>query len=194
MEPRRERAWKSLREDGTWTAEDLLDVTSENGERYELIEGSLVVMEPPGVTHGLVECNVAVLLAAHVRKHGLGRVLTGDSGYLTRGDNRTVRAPDVAFLSYERCPPRQLPDGYGATPPDLVVEVLSPGDRRGEVERKVREWLRFGVGMVWVVDPREHRVRVSTPDATSLYGVGDSLTGGDVLPGFAAPVAALFRD
>jgi Uma2 family endonuclease len=192
MEPRREREWKSRRQDGTWTAEDLLDLTSENGERYELIEGSLVVMEPPGVSHGFVECNVAFLITAHVREHGLGRVVTGDSGYMTRGDNRTVRAPDVAFLSYERFP--QLPDGYGATPPDLVVEVLSPGDRRGEVERKVREWLRFGVGMVWVVDPRERRVRVSTADATSLYGAGDTLTGGDVLPGFAAPVAALFRD
>jgi Uma2 family endonuclease len=151
-------------------------------------------MEPPGISHGAVECNVAVLLANHVREHGLGRVLTGDSGYLTRGDDRTVRAPDVAFLSYERCPPRQLPDGYGATPPDLVVEVLSPGDRRGEVERKVREWLRFGVDMVWVVDPRERRVRVSTYEETSLLGAGDTLAGGDVLPAFAVPVAALFRD
>src|ERR1044071_4445969 len=101
MEPKRD--WNVR--DGFYTAEDLLDISSENGERYELIEGSLMVREPPGLPHGYVECNVAFLLSLHAREHRLGRVLTGDSGFFPRGDHRTVRAPDVAFLGYGRFPP-----------------------------------------------------------------------------------------
>lgn len=190
MEPRRE-PWKQ--EDRPYTAEDLYEIASVNGERYELIEGCLYVSEPPGMAHGYVESNVALLVGAFVRERKLGRFLVGDTGFFTRGDNRTVRGPDASFVSYRRYPPGPLPEGFGTTPPDLVVEVLSPDDRPGEVKRKTDEWLAFGVRVAWTVDPRQRTVQVSTQRGSTLLGEDDTLTGGEVLPGFAAPVAALFE-
>lgn len=176
------------------TGDDLLGLPSGDGERYELIEGSLVVMEPPGIYHGFLEARITHLLMSHVLAKRLGRVLAGEAGFFTRGGHHTVRAPDIAFLSYERFPAGPLPDGYGHIAPDLVVEVDSPHDRRGEIERKTREWLDFGVRAVWEVDPERRRVRVSTPPGTTLLEEGDVLEGGDVVPGFAVPVRALFED
>jgi Uma2 family endonuclease len=177
----------------TLTAEELLRLPSPSGERYELIEGVLEVREPPGEVHGWVECNVASLLRAYARRHRLGYVLTGDSGYLTRGDDRTVRAPDVAFLSFERRPPGSLSSGYGGVPPDLVVEVLSPQDRPREVLNKVREWLSFGVTAAWVVDPRRRTVEIHEEDSSRLLGERGVIDGGRAVPGFSAPVREFFE-
>jgi Uma2 family endonuclease len=176
------------------TGDDLLRMPSGNGERYELIEGSLVVMEPPGAYHGFLEARITYLLMSHALEKRLGRVLAGEPGFFTRGDPSTVRAPDIAFLSYDRFPAEPLFEGYERIAPDLVVEIGSPHDRRGEIDLKTREWLDFGVRAVWEVDPEQRRVRVSTAAGTTLLEEGDVLEGGGVVPGFAVPVRVLFED
>jgi Uma2 family endonuclease len=92
-----------------------------------------------------------------------------------------------------------LPDdapsrGYDDIPPDLVVEVLSPRDIATELDQKVEEFLRAGVRLVWVVNPDTRTVRIHRLDG-SISGLHetDELSGEDVLPGFACPVAALFE-
>jgi Uma2 family endonuclease len=177
----------------TLTADELLHLSSPNGERYELVEGVLEVREPPGWEHGFVEHRIDVVLGAYVDRQKLGTVLVGDPGCLTRGDNLNVRGPDVAFISFERLPPGPLPRGYGSVAPDLVVEVLSPDDRPAQVAEKVREWLAFGVSAVWVVDPRERAVRVHEGGEVSLLGEHDTLDGGRAVPGFSAPVRSFFE-
>lgn len=179
---------------GSFTADELLRLPHGMGEEYELIEGELVVREPPGIYHGAISGNLSLLLGKYNQEHRLGRVLVGNPGFFTRGNDRTVRAPDVAFLSYERLPPGDLTDGYGDVSPELVVEILSPSDRPGEVAAKSREWLAFGVEEVWEVDPRRRRVKVVTRERTTLLGEGATLESARALPGFEAPVAALFAD
>ncbi len=176
------------------TADDLLGMSSPRGERYELIDGTLFIKEPPGFSHGCLEARLATILSNHCDARGLGRVLAGDAGFVTRSDERTVRAPDLAFVSFERLPRGPVTDGFGRVAPDLTVEILSPGDRRGEVEAKTREWLRFGVTAVWLVDPRQRRVRVVTRDGEVVVGEGERLLGGEAFSGFALPVADLFAD
>jgi Uma2 family endonuclease len=76
--------------------------------------------------------------------------------------------------------------------PDLAVEVLSPGDRPGEVLGKVGDWLRAGCRVVWVIDPERRQVRVYRTDGSeSVLGESDALDGEDVLPGFSCPLADL---
>lgn len=177
------------------TADELLRLPGGMGERYELIEGDLVVREPAGVYHGSITGNVFHLLRAYVQDRHLGRVLVGDPGFFSRGDDRTVRAPDVAFLSYERFPPdRPLPQGYGDVAPDLAAEILSPNDRPGEVAAKTREWLAFGVEEVWEIDPRRRRVRVVTEAGATVFQEASLLRSAAALPGFECPVRALFED
>jgi Uma2 family endonuclease len=123
-------------------------------------------------------------LGVHVATHGLGLVVAAETGFTLERDPDTVRAPDVAFVRQERLPD---PDarGYAALAPDLVVEVLSPDDRPGEVLRKVGEWLTAGSLLVWVVDPAHRLARVYRADGSeTVVAEVDALDGEDVVAGF----------
>jgi Uma2 family endonuclease len=178
------------------TGDDLLEIVAENPDkRYELIEGELIEMNPTGVEHGKLEFRVGLTLARYNDEHKWGTILTGEMGFYTRSGQHTVRAADVAFISYDRMPPGELPEGYGSVPPELVVEIVSPTDRAINIEEKVQEWLDFGVNLVWVVYPKTRRVHVYTHgNPIVVLNEQDTLTGGDVLPGFSAPVSAIFAD
>lgn len=176
------------------TGDDLLKMPHGAGERYELIEGELVVIAPTGIEHGMTENDVAFPLTLWNRQHDLGRVMTGEVGFYTRGDDHTVRAADVAYISYAALPREASLTGYGRVAPDLVVEIISPGNDADEIEKKTREWLDFGVRMVWNVYPTSQRVHVFTsPDAARILNATDRLDGGNVLPGFNIQVSEFFR-
>jgi Uma2 family endonuclease len=74
--------------------------------------------------------------------------------------------------------------------PDLVVEVLSPRDRAGEVLAKVGDWLEAGAHLVWVIDPRRRLARVYRQDGTeALVAEQERLDGEDVVAGFSCLLA-----
>jgi Uma2 family endonuclease len=126
----------------------------------------------------------------------LGRVLAGDAGFKLATDPDTVRGPDVAFVRQERLPKRS-PRGFAAFAPDLVVEILSPGDRVGGVLAKVADWLSAGARLVWVIDPERRIARIYRPDGTETTiheDDGEQLDGEDILPGFTCRLAAILPD
>lgn len=169
------------------TAEDLLRLAPPD-KRSELVRGVLVVREPAGFRHGEIAARIAKVLMDHVDAHGLGLVLAAETGFKLAADPDTVRAPDVAFVRHDRVP-NPPPTGFPALAPDLVVEVLSPGDRAGEILGKVGDWLDSGTRLVWVVDPARREARVYRPNGSlTLLNVPGVLTGEDVLPGFACPL------
>jgi len=166
------------------TADELLQ-THIPDKQVELVRGVLIVRELPGFLHGDVAFQVALRLDKYVQQHGLGRILGAEIGFKLQSNPDTVRAPDVAFLTKERVPdPRPL--GYPAMAPDLVVEVLSPRDRPGEVLAKVGDWLEAGARLVWVIDPRRRLARVYRQDGTeAVVAEHESLDGEDVVAGFS---------
>ena len=175
------------------TGDDLLKMSEEATEGYELIEGELVKMVPTGLEHGNVENGAAFQLTLFNKQHKLGRILTGEIGFYIRGNDRTVRAADVAFMSYERLSVDASLEGYSRIAPDLVVEVISPGNTAEEMEEKIREWFDFGVRLIWVIYPKTRRVHVyTTPDKPIILDVDAHIEGGDVLPGFQHPNCDLF--
>src|SRR5262249_49692616 len=103
----------------------------------------------------------------------------------------TVRSPDAAFVRRDRLP--GFTDRFVPLAPDLAVEVLSPSDRIADAMGKITMYLQAGVRLVWLVDPSARTVTIFRPDAAlKLVGAGETLDGGDVLPGFSVPVAELF--
>ena len=90
----------------------------------------------------------------------------------------------------------RLPDpvtqGFPDLAPDLVVEVLSPDDRPGEVLAKVADWLTAGTRLVWTVDPQRRVARIYRHDGTETFvtAVG-ALEGEDVLPGFSCSLVSI---
>lgn len=173
------------------TADELLR-THLPDKHMELVRGVIVVSEPTGFRHGTVTATLTTLLAQHVDSHHLGSVLAAGTGFQIAADPDTVRAPDVAFVSRERVPD-PAPLGYAALAPDLVIEVLSPGDRPGETLAKVADWLTAGSRLVWVVDPGRREVRVYRQNGSeTLLSERDVLNGEDVVPGFECRLSALF--
>jgi Uma2 family endonuclease len=172
------------------TADELLQ-THLPDKQVELVRGVLVVREPAGFRHGAISATLTKLLALHVDSNGLGRVLAAETGFQLAADPDTVRAPDVAFVRRERVP-NPAPLGYPALAPDLVIEVLSPGDRPGETLAKVGDWLTAGSRLVWVVDPGRREARVYRQDGSeTLLTERDVLNGEDVVPGFACRLATI---
>ena len=175
-----------------FTAEELLCLPT-TGRRLELVKGKVYEMAPAGGPHGYIAMNIGALINVHVRANGLGRVFAAETGFILHRAPDTVRAPDAAFISYDRLGEEAIPDGYLAVAPDLVVEVVSPGDTRRGVREKVEEWLRAGVRLVWVIDPvtRSADVYRSLDDVSHL-SEDAVLDGQDVVPGFACRLGELF--
>lgn len=161
----------------------------------ELIEGRVVPLSPGGTEHSLITANAFRTLDAFVRQAHLGWVLTGEVGFYTRRDPDTVRGADVVYISTDRFERRTRELTFLDVAPELVVEVLSRDDTVMDLTAKLREYFAAGVKLAWVVDPRAHRVYAyrSLVEVRELTET-DTLSGDDILPGFAAPVSALFGE
>ncbi|MHC4670537.1 MAG: Uma2 family endonuclease [Planctomycetota bacterium] len=130
-------------------------------------------------------------MAEHVRPRQLGTVLAAETGFLLARDPDTVRAADVAFVRCGRAAPPTR--GYFPGPPDLAVEVLSPGDQPSDVDETVAAWIEARTRAVWVVDPHMRTVALHEPGrAPRVVAEVDTLRGGTVLPGFELAVREIF--
>ena len=174
------------------TADEFLLHPAAN-ERTELVRGAIHVMTPVSSAHGLVSMTVGYLLSAHVRKHRLGACFGDSTGYALPNLIDTVRAPDASFVRAHRLPPEGVGGGFAKLAPDLAVEVLSPSESTAELSEKLADYRVAGTPMVWVIDPVRRTAVVITNRSTTTLGVSDTLTGGDVVPGFACGVAELFE-
>jgi len=163
------------------------------GTRCELIEGELRMMSRSRWLHGEVMGVLHVILGRHIVDRQLGKVFGAEAGFIIGRDPDTVRAPDIAFIARENLPATMPTSAFWPGAPDLAVEVLSPNDRMGEVDEKIRAWLAAGTKLVWIVDPKLRTVTVyrSSTDVV-VKTAADTLDGGDVVAGFSAPVADIF--
>ena len=175
-----------------YTPEDLLSMP--DGDQFELVDGCLVERHM-GILAGWVSGRLFTRLSAFCEARPLGWVFPGgDVGYLGFPDSpKTVRKPDVSFVSFGRFPGETLPPGFARLAPDLAVEVVSRNDLYEEVDEKIEEYIAAGVRLVWVVSPQNHTVRVYRLNGSSAsLRDNDELDGEDVLPGFRCPVRDLF--
>ena len=170
------------------TAEELGNLPDEP-LRHELIKGELLTMPLPQFVHGRVAANLTIILGQYIKANRLGEVYA-EGGFKLESDPDTVLGPDVSFVSRNRI--ALSPEGYHDGPPDLAVEVLSPGDRRGKVEHKLSLWLEFGTRTVWLVNPRKRTVEIiRSMDEQRLLHDTDELVD-DTIPGFRVKVSEIF--
>ena len=175
------------------TAEELMNLP--RGEfRAELINGELKTMPLSGLPHGRITARLSVPLATFVWDHQLGEAFMNDAGFQLTWNPDTVLGPDISFISKERLEEKGEIKGYWQGPPDLAVEVLSPGDRPGKVNTKISRWFSFGTKQVWIVDQKHRTVTVyrSELDRTTFSG-SDSLEAPDLLPGFRISLDRIFK-
>jgi Uma2 family endonuclease len=174
------------------TAEEFARIPDDD-HRYELVDGRVIRMSPPGSRHALLITRLAVVLTQHVEPNDLGLVLSS-GGFKLRTGPDTVREPDVAFVRRDRIPAGGVPAGFWPGPPDLAIEIRSPGDRSSAIQAKVAEYLARGVRLVWVIDAQRQQVKSYRPDAPpAVHGIDDILDAPDVVPGFSCDVRLLLR-
>jgi Uma2 family endonuclease len=178
---------------GTATETDVLQSKSRFNRICELIDGVLVE-KTVGYYESLVAATIIRLLGRFLETHDLGIVL-GEAGPL-RILPTQVRVPDVSFISWDKFPDRRLPDRpVPRLAPDLAIEVLSPSNTEAEMWRKLHDYFAAGVRLVWYIDPRARSARAYTAaDDCIELGAQDSLSGGEVLPGFELPLKELFAN
>jgi Uma2 family endonuclease len=162
------------------------------GKHWELERGVAVEMPPPGELHGAVALLVGHLLAGYTFARKQGYVCVNDAGLLVEQGPDTVRGPDLMLFDEKR----RLDDlnrKFSRGVPKLVVEVLSPNDRPGKLGRRINQYLRRGIPLVWVVDCEDRFVTVYQPDREHRsYDETEEVTGEDVLPNLRFRVADFF--
>jgi len=174
------------------TAEEMLQ--HPEWGRCELIDGRVVLMSPAGAQHGDVAMIIAGKIFNFARPKKLGRVFAAETGFIISRNPDTVRGPDVMFLSHARIPAGGIPKEYLPVVPDLAVEVVSPNDQFSDVAEKAKSYVAAGVKIVWVVDPATRRAYVFKPrEAISIRSETETLSGEDILPGFALSLSEIFE-
>jgi Uma2 family endonuclease len=171
------------------TADELLAMPDDGAHRYELVRGELITMSPAGADHGDIAMEIGTSLHQYAKTHGLGKVYSSDTGFVIARNPDTVRQPDVSFVVAPRVVKTEK---FVPATPDLAVEVISPTDSYAEVEEKVDEYISAGTQMVIVINPRTRTATITTATGVTRLTIEDTLTGGDVVPGWSLPMRELF--
>lgn len=180
------------------TADELEEMShrDEHGNdcRLELIRGELLLMSPTKPLHGIVCARLTIKLGAFVEEHDLGETFGAETGFVVERDPDTVLGADMAFVSHERLATVENFEKFITFAPDLAVEVLSPGNTTREINQKIRMYFAAGSRAVWVFNPKKRTAVVySSPSESRILEEGDTLDGGDVLPGFSLSLSKLFN-
>ncbi len=161
-------------------------------DRVELVRGKVVHLMPPLFIHSICVKRVSDALSAWADRTGRGFVSVEASFLLSR-DPDIVRAPDVFFVTNEHLQGQKF-DSYIEGAPLLAVEVKSKNETLDSLLDKAAEYLQAGSQQVWIVQPGRQRVLVLSQDDSEIsYRIGESISGGEALPGLDLSVAEVFR-
>ena len=139
----------------TWTYEDLQSLPAD-GNRYEIIDGDLVVSPSPAFWHQEVLKRIFLVLQRALEETGVARVYFAPLDVILSPTRVVV--PDLLVVREER---RSILEAHGAVAaPDLIVEVLSPSNIRHDRVTKRRFYARNGVREYWIVDPDAETIEV----------------------------------
>lgn len=176
-----------------WTDAEFMALP-EDGNRYELVDGELVVMGNSGMEHGYIASILIIFLGGFVRTNKLGVICDSSTAFTMKSGNK--RSPDVSFVSKQRLQGlKRLPKGFFDGAPDLAVEVISPNNTFEEIHQKIVEYFESGSRLVWVINPDEESIVVyHSPKPDRLLGSTDTLNGENIIPNFSLSISELFRE
>lgn len=176
---------------GTATETDVVALNDRTNQLAELVDGTLVE-KAMGIQESHVAGLLLTLLNNWLRTNRIGKAFGADG--LARIAPGLVRIPDVSFVSTSRLPGGRVPtQPILGLAPDLAVEVVSRGNTRKEMARKLDEYFSSGVKLVWLIYPSRRALHVftSVDQVTVIDGQG-SVEAGDVLPGFSFILSEIF--
>lgn len=177
-----------------WTIADL-ELFPDDGKRYEIIDGELLVTRAPHWRHQKLCVRIGARLDAWSQETGLGEAAVTPGIIFSEADNVI---PDVVWISNERLASSLDESGHLTAAPELVVEVLSQTEKDKKRDRtlKLKLYSSQGIREYWIFDPERREVEVYCREnarlklTATLFG-NDTLTS-QLLPGFSCCVERIF--
>ena len=174
------------------TVQDYFDLDAPEGERYELINGVLIMAAAPNEAHQIDVGALGARMYVFSDDNGLGKVFFSPFDVVL--SDTDVVQPDLLFVSNERAHIRTPANVQGA--PDLVVEILSPSSSNRDWREKFDLYAKHGVKEYWIIDPINRiiwlmRLRRGALEIAGTYGEGDTVSS-TALAGFSVKVDDLF--
>jgi Uma2 family endonuclease len=176
---------------GTATEDDVLAIHDRENRLCELVDGILVEKDVSQY-ESMVALRLAILLGHFLRGKGLGEVFGADGFMKLR--HGLIRIPDVSYVSRQRLKKAKLRPNGPIVPlvPEIAAEVISRGNTREEMERKLNEYFDASVKLAWWIYPLRQEVKVyRSPKRSRTIKHPQRLDGGDVLPGIDISLAEL---
>ncbi|HET7087891.1 MAG TPA: Uma2 family endonuclease [Anaerolineae bacterium] len=185
-QPPAERQWPPPQ--GQWTYDDYKRLP-DDGWRYEVLEGELLMTAAPSTKHQRTSLNLSSALHQHVTEQELGEVYTAPIDVILP-DLASPVQPDILFIARERLSIVKEDSIEG--PPDLIVEILSPSNWLADRRTKFRVYALAGVREYWIVDTDTRSVEVFVLRGSSFaqvgkFGPGETVRS-EVVAGFAISV------
>ena len=158
---------------------------------YELVDGQAIPKMSPKFFHS--KLTRALLYLIEQWCEGRGEVYPEWAITLTRRGRDWVPTPDLLYISYERLPANWDEDEACPVPPDLVIEIISPGQTFGQMAAKAKDYLDAQVQRVWVVDSKARSISVFYPDAAPQTYMGEELLTDSLFEGLEFTAEQVFQ-
>lgn len=159
---------------------------------YELVEGEAIPKMSPKRFHSRVTGALYTLLNQWCPQRG--EVNPEWAIALKRQGEDWVPVPDLTYVSYQRLPVEVMEDEACPVPPELVIEIISQGQRFGQLVKKATDYLEAGVSRVWIIDPQARSITVFYPDAPPRTYTKDELITDSLLEGLRLTPQQIFGE
>lgn len=174
------------------TLQEFLNLPPGEGDvTCELVDGQAIPKMSPKKFHS--KLTRALLNLIEELCEGKGEVCPELAVTLTRRGREWAPTPDILYISNERLPADWEEDGACSVPPDLVIEIISPGQTFGQMAAKAKDYLDAQVLRVWVVDSKARSITVFYPDAPPKTFMGDELLTDSLFEWLEFTVEQLFQ-
>ncbi len=151
------------------------------GDRpYELIDGQAIPKMSPKFFHSAVQATLIILLQSWCQ--GKGRIYPEWAIKLKRNGTDWIPVPDLSYTSYNRLSTDWILDEACPVAPELVIEIISPGQTFGNLAEKATDYLQAGIDRVWLIDTKAQSITIFYPDTLPKTIKGTSAIADDLLP------------
>ena len=174
------------------TLEEFFNLPPGEGDiTYELVDGKAIPKMSPKKFHSKLTRAFINLIEKCCEDKG--EVCPELAITLTRNGRNWVPIPDLLYISNERLPDDWEEEGACSVPPDLAIEIISPGQTFGQMASKAQDYLNAGVLRVWVVDSKDRSITVFYPDKAPRTYRGDEVITDSLFEGLEFSVEAVFN-
>lgn len=151
--------------------------------------GGMIYEKEPHFYRSVLGATMGMWVGQFVHRQKIGHVTGANGTYAVCGERYM---PSLGYISRERMPRFNSEPYYCPLPPELVVEVLTPGGDTRPFRIKIANYLAAGT-VIWLVDPDHERIEVYAPgQPVKILGADDTLDGGAALPGFTLALRDIF--